>query len=56
MPRKRFETPLTFETLLEETLEVDPEFVLHTPDAAAPSFAATLINEHYPPQGELQLV
>lgn len=60
MPRKLYLTgPLepatTFQQLFKEFLEVDRDFLIKTDDPAVPSFAAALIENHYPPQSQLPL-
>lgn len=60
MPKKLYLTgplePATiFTGLFKEFLEADRDFLLKTDDPAVPSFAAQLINEHYPPQSQLPL-
>jgi hypothetical protein len=58
MPKKlhlTLEPAVTFNGLLAEFLEVDKSFTLKTNDPAVPSFAAQLIEDHYPPQSQLPL-
>lgn len=55
MPKKLYEPASIFTTLLAETLDVDPEFSITTPDSVPEEFADALINEYYPPQSELPL-
>ncbi len=58
MPKKLYasEPPVIFQQLYREALGVDKDFVVRTTDSEPPTFAAALINEHYPPQSELPLV
>lgn len=57
MPKKLFTTEpaVFFAELFKEFLTEDREFLIKTPDPVVPSFAAELINQHYPAQTQLPL-
>lgn len=61
MPKRMYvlESPVIFDALLEEVnaakKDGEPDFQVVTPNPTPESFAATLIDQHYPPQSELPL-
>lgn len=57
MPKKLYssEPPIIFQELYRAALTSDRDFLVRTTDPTPPSFAAKLIDEHYPPQSQLPL-
>lgn len=57
MPKKLHtsEPPIIFQELYKAALASDRDFLVRTTDPTPLSFAAKLIDEHYPPQSQLPL-
>lgn len=60
MPKKLYlteplEPAVIYSGLLDEFTAADEDFQVKTDDPAVPSFAAQLIEYHYPPQSQLPL-